>query len=502
MNSKRSTVKFSYYFHIFLIFFIFLNNVPTNLCQEKVVPERETLKISSRDRSHLEDDTITIVILVHPYNKLSYLPYLFGSIESQFYDHKRVKIHLITDRLFESSGFRNRKNTYLDHDDEDFWTDPRLAQNDKTLNILKFWTQKQSKYFSDVKLTIHNQELGSDSGYYDELDPESYWNNERFQKIINIKNIELSSGYDSWSDYVLFWDADVILINPYTLTNLTQIFYDQPEVVVVAPMLNSFDSYSNFWGDMNEKNFYKRSEDYFDILKRKLTGIFVVPMIHTLFMIHTKKITSRALTFDPNELESETKLPFDDVIAFAKSAEFNSIKLHLDNRLVYGYIPSSMPDKIPDIEETKQRLIDLELLSLHEGPPFPVSSLLEQFIQPAVPFPDKLNVDQIYIVNLRRRPERKERMEKVLRLMKIDAQFWTATDGKVLNQTYLDRYEIKTLPGYSDPYSKRSVTFGEIGCFLSHYRIWEDAYRNNYTKVRHNFRQFFILNLDSNVSNF
>lgn len=32
---------------------------------------------------------------------------------------------------------------------------------------------------------------------------------------------------------------------------------------------------------------------------------------------------------------------------------------------------------------------------------------------------------------------------------------------------------IRQLESYRDPYHKRVMTFGEIGCFLSHYKIWE-----------------------------
>jgi hypothetical protein len=34
---------------------------------------------------------------------------------------------------------------------------------------------------------------------------------------------------------------------------------------------------------------------------------------------------------------------------------------------------------------------------------------------------------------------------------------------------------IKQLEEYRDPYSGRMMTFGEIGCFLSHYKIWEQV---------------------------
>lgn len=34
---------------------------------------------------------------------------------------------------------------------------------------------------------------------------------------------------------------------------------------------------------------------------------------------------------------------------------------------------------------------------------------------------------------------------------------------------------MELLPGYQDPYSGRTLTKGEVGCFLSHYSIWEEV---------------------------
>lgn len=34
---------------------------------------------------------------------------------------------------------------------------------------------------------------------------------------------------------------------------------------------------------------------------------------------------------------------------------------------------------------------------------------------------------------------------------------------------------IQQLPDYRDPFSKRVMTFGEIGCFLSHYNVWQNV---------------------------
>jgi len=42
---------------------------------------------------------------------------------------------------------------------------------------------------------------------------------------------------------------------------------------------------------------------------------------------------------------------------------------------------------------------------------------------------------------------------------------------------------ITYLPQYKDPWSGRNMTYGEIGCFLSHYNVWKDVAENGYEKV-------------------
>ena len=48
-----------------------------------------------------------------------------------------------------------------------------------------------------------------------------------------------------------------------------------------------------------------------------------------------------------------------------------------------------------------------------------------------------------------------------------------AVDGRVLTAEYLDQKKIKMMPGFSEPYHDRPLKLGEIGCFMSHYNIWE-----------------------------
>ncbi|XP_017304196.2 glycosyltransferase 25 family member-like [Diaphorina citri] len=52
-----------------------------------------------------------------------------------------------------------------------------------------------------------------------------------------------------------------------------------------------------------------------------------------------------------------------------------------------------------------------------------------------------------------------------------------------LNDTSLADLGITMLPGYADPYHKRPMKKGEIGCFLSHYNIWNEVVDNNHDIV-------------------
>lgn len=42
---------------------------------------------------------------------------------------------------------------------------------------------------------------------------------------------------------------------------------------------------------------------------------------------------------------------------------------------------------------------------------------------------------------------------------------------------------VKLFEGYEDPNHHRPLKMGEVGCFLSHYRVWQKILENNQTRV-------------------
>ncbi|MGH0119552.1 UNVERIFIED_CONTAM: hypothetical protein FKN15_006044 [Acipenser sinensis] len=46
--------------------------------------------------------------------------------------------------------------------------------------------------------------------------------------------------------------------------------------------------------------------------------------------------------------------------------------------------------------------------------------------------------------------------------------------SRALNSSDIKQLGVDLLPGYYDPFSGRTLTKGEVGCFLSHYNIWKE----------------------------
>jgi glycosyl transferase family 25 len=84
-----------------------------------------------------------------------------------------------------------------------------------------------------------------------------------------------------------------------------------------------------------------------------------------------------------------------------------------------------------------------------------------------------------YVVNLKRRPDRRARMERVLPAS-WDAQFTSDWDGPMDGQTI----DPDDLPGFGlypweipsdNPWWSRPLKLGEIGCAISHWMCWQHA---------------------------
>ncbi|XP_031840467.1 glycosyltransferase 25 family member isoform X5 [Nomia melanderi] len=191
-------------------------------------------------------------------------------------------------------------------------------------------------------------------------------------------------------------------------------------------------------------------------------------MLHSAVLINLRKRASDLLTYDPHNLDWYDG-PTDDIISFAVGANKSGVSLFICNDDYYGFImvPLEKGETIADDLELLTN-IKTEILTDNDYPP--LSKVLEHYVK--YPVEDTLGVDNIYMINLLRRPERRNRMHRLFKELGIRAYTVDAIDGRSLNHSILNNMGVKIMPEYADPYHNRPMTMGEVGCFLSHYIIW------------------------------
>ena len=83
----------------------------------------------------------------------------------------------------------------------------------------------------------------------------------------------------------------------------------------------------------------------------------------------------------------------------------------------------------------------------------------------------------IFVINLERCVEKRKKMEN--RLNGLNFTIMDACDGKNLSISELEKMNVGVLKEWKDPHSGRNITWGEVGCALSHYKIYEHCVKNN-----------------------
>ncbi|GFS64159.1 glycosyltransferase 25 family member [Trichonephila inaurata madagascariensis] len=388
----------------------------------------------------------TIIISILARNKAHTLPYFFGYLEKLDYPRDRISLWIRSDHNI-----------------------------DNTNDVLKTWLVANRKFYHSVDFSYeeHPESFSDGTGVFE-------WSSSHFEHLIHLKETALLAARKLWADYIMFLDCDVFLVNNNTLNLLMK-----EDKTIIAPVLETLGAYSNYWCGMTEQGYYKRTDDYLPILEREQIGCFDVPMVHSAVLINLRHKNSLQLTFDPKKIDGYSG-PVDDIIIFAHSARTAGVKMWVTNEEPFGYMLTPL-EKENTLQDDREQLQNLKVEMMVEYPQIYISPSLQHFV-PKKP-EDTAGFDQAYLINLERRPERRERMLNTLSEMGIQAHILKAVDGKALNDSFIEEMGIKMLPEYADPYYKRPLTRGEIGCFLSHYHVWKDM-------IEHQHRTAIVLEDD------
>jgi collagen beta-1,O-galactosyltransferase len=226
---------------------------------------------------------------------------------------------------------------------------------------------------------------------------------------------------------------------------------------------------------MSSDYYYRRTANYKKIRHYDLLGEHHVPMVHSAVLVDLKRISSDMLTFNATKLNSlhDDKTfdgPIDDIIIFAIAANFSNTEMFISNSRFYGFVLVPL-DQEDSIQKDHLQLINAKNSIINHYDEVHIIPELQRFaIYPEL---SRLSFSEVFMINLKRRPERRVKMEMTLRELGIDYTYREAVDGKKLSIEILAEKGIKLMPEYEDPYHKRPMKMGEVGCFLSHYAIWQ-----------------------------
>ncbi|XP_068605952.1 procollagen galactosyltransferase 1, partial [Brachionichthys hirsutus] len=356
------------------------------------------------------------------------LPYFLGAIERLNYPKDRMALWVATDH--------NKDNTTF---------------------LLRDWLVKVQKLYHYVEWRPKEE-----PSYYEDEEGPKQWTGLRYEHVMKLRQVALDSAREMWADYFLLVDCDNLLTNPDVLWKLMQ-----ENRTIIAPMLESRAAYSNFWCGMTSQGYYKRTPAYMPIRKQVRKGCFAVSMVHSTFLLDLRKEASRHLAFHPPH--PEYNWAFDDIIVFAFSARMADVQMFVCNKETYGYLPvplrshNTLQD---EADSFRHALLEVDV----RNPPV----LHSTYIHPPRKQPDKMGFDEIFMINLQRRGDRRERMSRALYEQDIAYKVVVAVDGNAMNISEVHTMGIHMLPSYSDPYHGRPLSKGELGCFLSHYNIWKE----------------------------
>ncbi len=389
-----------------------------------------------------EDLLPTVMVVLLARNKAGVLPYTLTLLERLDYPKERMAVYVRSDH-----------------------------NEDGTVAVLRSWLDDVGGGYHFLNISLSDD--------WPVLDRQRHgptaWGEDRFRHLMRLKEEALEEARRIWVDRVLFLDADVFLMDPGVLKYLA----GETETVL-APLLKSVGRYSNFWAGMSESFYYQRTDQYGPILDRKELECFSVPMVHSCVLVNLRRKESQRLTFLPSRIP-DYRGPFDDIITFALSAKTAGVPMYVCNQRLFGYVmlPLSEEDNLSD---DTINLVNLKMQVVSDFGPLRVRPVLSGHLL-KLPEKDLLGVDQVYLINLKRREDRRAKMDYCFDELGIRYKEVKAVDGREIDPDYLEREGIRMLPVFSEPYHNRPLTYGEIGCFMSHYKIWLDVIERGHETV-------------------
>lgn len=234
---------------------------------------------------------MSIVIALLVKNKEIFLPIFLSCIYNQTYDKKNIHLYIKTN-----------DNT------------------DNTIELLKLFIEKYGSEYGSIY--YNDDDISENLKRYAEHE----WNCERFKILGKIRQDSI--------DYAKKLNADYFVVDcdNFITKNTLEQMYKLRELGVIAPMLRTDSSYSNYHYDVDVNGYYKDHSEYLTLLNRVKKGVYTVKVVHCVYFIHNRYLND--ICYDDNSYRYE-------YVIFSDHLRKKQIEQYLDNREDYGIISFS-----------------------------------------------------------------------------------------------------------------------------------------------------------------
>nr|VZI35145.1 unnamed protein product [Spirometra erinaceieuropaei] len=175
---------------------------------------------------------------------------------------------------------------------------------------------KRQKKYVDAFL----EKYGSEYRSVEELDGDKYYQINSGFTIATSRCLEKE---ECW--YFFLVEGTAQFTEPETIEKLVT-----ANRGIVAPMMRRRGLYwSTFWGAVHANGSYERSDDYFDIVENRKTGLWNVPLVGTTWL------ASRWALMQVRGAENDESYLYGSI---ASAAVSKNVFMYVDNRIDYGYL--------------------------------------------------------------------------------------------------------------------------------------------------------------------
>ncbi|XP_066919422.1 procollagen galactosyltransferase 2-like [Clytia hemisphaerica] len=391
----------------------------------------------------------TVLVAINSRNDEHLLPTFFGYLEKLEYPKTRISILIQTD-----------------HNEDD------------TYELLSTWSTNVRHLYHKIQVSHKAEPL-----VYSDAQNSNHFTEQRYLMLLQLRQNAIQEARSQWADYVFFIDTDNFLTDPEILQHLIK-----ERRTVIAPLLRATHPketlYSNFWGETDKNGYYKRSENYPLILSQTTKGTFRVPMIHSAILIHLRDSNTDDIQLSP--VPASYKGMIDDLLIFAFVIQkIAKLKFHICNKYTFGFMLVPSDAKL-SLNDRRLQFTDAFVRKISEAHGEEI--VRSPNIPHRFPKPTFAEFEEIFVINLKRRKNRFLHMRNSMRELGLKWTHFEAVDGNNLNKEWMEDLGVKPLTDYKDPtfnssYVFRPITRGDVGCFLSHYYVWQEMVERNLDEV-------------------